>query len=83
VLSNTRPKKILQANITVEDLQCLPLVEVAERLIYDESTLNAACSCIREVASQMLGKDLNWSDAEDELTPEQRLAVWNTAISHL
>lgn len=76
VLNKT--KKILDANITVEDLECLTLVEVAERLIYDEDTLNAVCSQMRLEVFSICG-DINWSEAEGRLTPEQRLSIWEMA----
>lgn len=79
--------KILQATVTTADVEALPLVEIAERLIYDDAALNAVCDRMIEAAQRILSRNLHeedaWQQAERDLTPEQRLAVWHEAVSSI
>ncbi len=70
--------KIIRAQVTTDTLEQLPLTEVAERLIYDETALNAVCERMIEAAAKILQRDLHqedaWAQAERDLTPEQRFS---------
>ena len=78
---------LIQATITTETLEHLPLTEVAERLIYDDAALNAVCDKMIEAAQRILSRNLHeedaWTQAERDLTPEQRLQVWQVAIASI
>ncbi len=80
-------KSLIKASVTTEDLEQLPLTEVAERLIYDETSLNQVCNKMLDAVGRILNRDLHqddaWSRAEAELTPQQRLTVWLEAIDSI
>lgn len=78
---------LIKAVVTEQDLEQLPLTEVAERLIYDEAALNAVCGKMLDAVAAILQRDLHqddaWTQAEAELTPQQRLAVWHEAVASI
>ncbi len=77
----------IQSNVTLENVEALPLTELAERLVYDDAALNAVCEKMIDAAQRILNRNLQeddaWPQAERDLTPEQRLQIWQEAIASI